>query len=311
MKRKSQSTLTISAVAFIAAFIVDFYLIMVYPSNIGIIIAISLIVIVDTYFLVDGILAKIDEIASINIDKQNELTKVEKGIYSVAKREEASRAQNMSALLDMMLELKEENSKLFKDALDQDKLMTSLQIKKENDNTTKVVNSTDRIAVLLAQMATANASSQSEALEILNGICKELEVRNEKTQPKDTQTKDAQLGDIQLEDIQLDETKFNEILFGGFQPDEMQLEDSQPDEMQLEDSQLDEMQPESSQPDEMQLEDVQNEGPKFETIPGMANLDDLDNLDDLGYINTLDSLDNLDYDIQSRLAMLNSERDVI
>ena len=33
---------------------------------------------------------EIDEIANLNLDKQNELTKVEKGIYSVAKREEIS-----------------------------------------------------------------------------------------------------------------------------------------------------------------------------------------------------------------------------
>lgn len=281
MKRKSQSTLTISAVAFIAAFIVDFYLIMVYPSNIGIIIAISLIVIVDTYFLVDGILAKIDEIASINIDKQNELTKVEKGIYSVAKREEVSRAQSMSAVLDMMLELKEENSKLFKEALEQDKLMTSLQIKKENDNTTKVVNSAERLAVLLAQMATANATSQSEALDILNNICRELEARNEKAQLNDTQLEDIQLGNIQLEAMQPEKEQFN-----GSQLEEMLQEDSQ-------------------------IEDVQNEEPHLEAISGMNDLDNLESLDDLGYINTLDSLDNLDYDIQSRLAMLNSERDVI
>ena len=48
---------------------------------IQVIIAVSLIVVVDTYFLVDGILAKVDEIANLNLDKQNELTKVEKGIY--------------------------------------------------------------------------------------------------------------------------------------------------------------------------------------------------------------------------------------
>ena len=104
MNRKS-TTLTISAVAFIAALLIDLYLIFVYPSMIQVIIAVSLIVVVDTYFLVDGILAKVDEIANLNLDKQNELTKVEKGIYSVAKREEISRTQSMSAILDMMLEM--------------------------------------------------------------------------------------------------------------------------------------------------------------------------------------------------------------
>ena len=114
-KHKSQSTLTISAVAFIAALIIDLYLIIAAPSNIELIIALSLIVIVDTYFLVDGILSKVDEIATISIDKQNELTKVEKGIYSVAKREEVARSQSMSALLDIVIELKEESYKLKQD----------------------------------------------------------------------------------------------------------------------------------------------------------------------------------------------------
>lgn len=180
MKHKSQSTLVISSVAFIASLLVDLYLIMVYPSSVSLIIAVSLIVLVDTYFIVDGILSKIDEITSLNIDKQNELTKVEKGIYSVAKREEISRTQSMSAMLDMMLELKEENSQLMNELLDQESNLTKLQIKKELDNTTKIVNSNERLAVLIAQMATANAKSENEAIEILNDICKELEERNGK-----------------------------------------------------------------------------------------------------------------------------------
>ncbi len=178
MKNKSGSALTVSAVAFVAALLVDLYMILVYPARLEIIIAISLIVIVDTYFMVDAILAKVDEIASANIDKQNELTKVEKGIYSVAKREETARTQSMTALLDLLMELKDENSKLYKEILDQDKVLAKLNVKKAEDNTTKVVNSNERVAVLLAQMATANAKSQTEAIEILNDICKALEERN-------------------------------------------------------------------------------------------------------------------------------------
>jgi hypothetical protein len=180
MNRKKSANLTISAVAFIAAFLVDLYLIIAAPKNIEIIIAISLIVIVDTYFLVEGILNKIDDIASINIDKQNELTKVEKGIYSVAKREEISRNQSMSAILDMMIELKEENSRLMNELIEQDKTMSKISIKKDVDNTTKIVNSNERIAVLIAQSVAANSKSQEETIEILNDICKELEERNGK-----------------------------------------------------------------------------------------------------------------------------------
>lgn len=193
MNRKSSTTLTISAVAFIAALLIDLYLILVYPSMIQVIIAVSLIVVVDTYFLVDGILAKVDEIANLNLDKQNELTKVEKGIYSVAKREEVSRTQSMSAILDMMLEMKDENSKLLseikddnskhmKDLMEQDKLMTKIQLKKDIDNTDRVVSSTEKMAVLITKMATANSRSSNETIEILNDICKELEQRNGKTE---------------------------------------------------------------------------------------------------------------------------------
>lgn len=193
MNRKSSTTLTISAVAFIAALLIDLYLILVYPSMIQVIIAVSLIVVVDTYFLVDGILAKVDEIANLNLDKQNELTKVEKGIYSVAKREEVSRTQSMSAILDMMLEMKDENSKLLseikddnskhmKDLMEQDKLMTKIQLKKDIDKTDRVVSSTEKMAVLITKMATANSRSSNETIEILNDICKELEQRNGKTE---------------------------------------------------------------------------------------------------------------------------------
>lgn len=178
MKGNSQTTLTISSVAFVAALLIDLYLIIAYPSNFELIIAVSLIVVVDTYFLVDGILAKIDDIATLAIDKQNELTKVEKGIYSVAKREEISRAQSMSAILEIMDDMKAENARLYQEMMEQDKLMAKLQIKKDGDNATKLINSNERLAVLIAQTATANAKSQNEAIEILNDICKELEERN-------------------------------------------------------------------------------------------------------------------------------------
>lgn len=191
MNRKSSTTLTISAVGFIAGLLIDLYLIFVYPSMIQVIIAVSLIVIVDTYFLVDGILAKIDEIANQQLDKQNELTKVEKGIYSVAKREEISRNQSMSAILDMMLEMKDDNARLMtelkvdqtnllKDLIEQDKLMTKIKLKKDVDNTERIISSTEKMAVLITKMATANSHSSNETIEILNDICKELEERNGK-----------------------------------------------------------------------------------------------------------------------------------
>ena len=179
MKHKKSATLTVSAVAFVAALLVDLYMIIAYPAKLSVIIAISLIVVIDTYFLVDSILSLVDDIASINIDKQNELTKVQKGIYSVAKREEISRGESMSSLVDTLTSMKEENAKLMNDLLEQDKVINKFQVKKNMDNTTQIVNSNEMLAMLIAQMATANAKSSDEAIEILNDICKELEERNE------------------------------------------------------------------------------------------------------------------------------------
>ncbi|MCM1084397.1 MAG: hypothetical protein NC393_07055 [Clostridium sp.] len=179
---KSQSILAISAVAFVAALLIDLYLIFAAPSNIGLIIAVSLIVIVDTYFFVDGILEKVDEIVAVNIDKQNELTKVEKGIYSVAKREEITRNQSMSAMLNAIVDIREQSAKSYVDSAEQDKMLAKLSIKKDMDNANKIINSNERIAVLLAKLATENAKSSDEAIDILNDICNSLEMGSYKEQ---------------------------------------------------------------------------------------------------------------------------------
>jgi hypothetical protein len=91
----------------------------------------------------------------------------------------------MSAILDMLLDLKDENARLMNQLIEQESTMSKVTIKKDMDNTNKIVNSNERIAVLLAQSATANAKSQEEALDILNDICKELEQRNGKYEEED------------------------------------------------------------------------------------------------------------------------------
>jgi cupin superfamily acireductone dioxygenase involved in methionine salvage len=58
--------------------------------------------------------------------------------------------------------------------------MSKVAIKKEMDNTTKIVNSNEKIAVLLAQLSAADAKAQDDTIDILNDICKELEERNGK-----------------------------------------------------------------------------------------------------------------------------------
>lgn len=94
-----KSNLTFSAVGFVAAILILLYLILNMPQMIELIIVFGLIAIADTYFLVDSIVKKIDEISELSLDKQTELVKVEKGIYSVAKREETTNNKQNAALL--------------------------------------------------------------------------------------------------------------------------------------------------------------------------------------------------------------------
>ena len=123
MKQK-KSNLLISSVAMVAAIITVFYLIMVMPEHLELIIVFSLIAIADTYFLTDGILKKIDDIANVSLDKQNEIAKVEKGIYSVAKREETTLNERFDSLITVIEELRNENSKLSAELIEQEKLFT-------------------------------------------------------------------------------------------------------------------------------------------------------------------------------------------
>ena len=166
MKGKSSSALTISAVGFIAAFLVDLYMIMAYPSYISVIIIVSLIVVVDTYFMVDAILAKVDEVESAKLDKANELTKVEKGIYSVAKREENARTQSMTALLDLMVELKDENSRLYTELVSQSRLLEEHGIKVDNGIKSDTGNA-DRI-VLVSRFDNLGKGASGAAIQNMN-----------------------------------------------------------------------------------------------------------------------------------------------
>ncbi len=124
MKQKLKTNMLISSVAMVAAFLTMIYLIAVMPERLELIIAFGLIIVIDAYFLVDSFLRKVDEIASHSLDKQSELTKVEKGLYSVAKREELSMNQKMEELIQTIAELKEDNIRLNQELVEQQKLCT-------------------------------------------------------------------------------------------------------------------------------------------------------------------------------------------
>ncbi|MCM1494900.1 MAG: hypothetical protein NC089_03790 [Bacteroides sp.] len=175
MKQKIKTNLLISSVAMMAALMTMIYLVATMPNRIELIIAFGLIVVTDTYFLVDSIIRKIDEITNRSLDKQNELTKVEKGIYSVAKREELSMNQKLEELINAVAELQTDNIRLNNELIEQQKLCTKLIMKKNQENMVRVVNSNDRITKQVVQLSGDNKIAVAEANETLHNIHQSLE----------------------------------------------------------------------------------------------------------------------------------------
>lgn len=170
-----KSNLTFSAVGFIASILIILYLILNSPENLTLIIVFGLLALADTYFLVDSIVKKIDENNSALMDKQTEIVKVEKGIYSVAKREENTNVKQHNALLAQIDELKKENQRLNEELIEQQKLCTKIMIKKTQENNNKNLNSSDRISKLLVQLNGNTTSASKETMEILDEINKTLD----------------------------------------------------------------------------------------------------------------------------------------
>lgn len=170
-----KSNLTFSAVGFVASILVLLYLILNTPNMIELIIVFGLIALADTYFLVDSIVKKIDEIAEVSTDKQTELVKVGKGIYSVAKREESANTRQNETLLEQLEQLREENKKLNDELIEQQKLCTKILIKKNQEISGKSLNSSDRISKLLVQLNGNTSSASKETMEVLEEINKALD----------------------------------------------------------------------------------------------------------------------------------------
>lgn len=170
-----KANLTFSAVGFVASILVLLYLILNTPDMIELIIVFGLIALADTYFLVDSIVKKIDEIAESSIDKQTELVKVEKGIYSVAKREESANIRQNEELLEQLEQLREENKRLNDELIEQQKLCTKILIKKNQEISGKSLNSSDRISKLLVQLNGNTSSASKETMEVLEEINKALD----------------------------------------------------------------------------------------------------------------------------------------
>lgn len=169
------SNITFSAVGLLASVLVLLYLILNVPNMVSLIIVFGLIALADTYFLVDSIVKKIDQISEASMDKQTELVKVEKGIYSVAKREETTSIKQHESLLEQIEQLKEENQRLNAELIEQQKLCTKILIKKNQENSNKTLNSSDRISKLLVQLNGNTTSVSKETMEVLEEINKTLD----------------------------------------------------------------------------------------------------------------------------------------
>ena len=170
-----KSNLTFSAVGFVASLVILLYLILNVPNRIELIIVFALIALADTYFLVDSIIKKVDEIAEASMDRQTELVKVEKWIYSVAKREEATNMKQHNALVEQIQQLKAENQRLNEELIEQQKLCTKILIKKSQETSNKNLNSSDRISKLLVQLNGSTSSASKETLQVLEEINKTLD----------------------------------------------------------------------------------------------------------------------------------------
>lgn len=170
-----KSNLTFSAVGFVASAFILLYLILNTPQMIELILVFGLIAVADTYFLVDSIVKKIDEISELSLDKQTELVKVEKGIYSVAKREETTNIKQYNALIAQIEQLQEENQRLNDELIEQQKLCTKILVKKSQENNNKTMNGSDRISKLLVQLNGNASATSKETLELLEDINKTLD----------------------------------------------------------------------------------------------------------------------------------------
>ena len=170
MKQRIKTNLLISSVAMMAALMTMIYLVNTMPDRLELIIAFGLIVVADTYFLVDSIIRKVDELAGKTFDHHAELTKVEKGIYSVTKREEVALNQKLEELLQTVEALKADNIRLNDELVEQQKLCTKLLMKKNQEGYNKVVNSNDRITKQVLLMSGDMKSASADTNETLHRI---------------------------------------------------------------------------------------------------------------------------------------------
>ena len=170
-----KSNLTFSAVGFVASLLIVLYLILNTPNMVSLIIVFGLIALANTYFFVDSIMKKIDEISQASIDKQTELVKVEKGIYSVAKRDETTNIKQHDVLIEQLQQLKAENQRLNEELIEQQKLCTKIIVKKNQENNQRNLSGSDRISKLLVQLNGNNISNSKETMKVLEEINQTLD----------------------------------------------------------------------------------------------------------------------------------------
>ena len=72
-------------------------------------------------------------------------------------------------------ELKKENQRLNAELIEQQKLCTKIMVKKNQENSNKNLNSSDRISKLLVQLNGNTTSASKETMDILDEINKTLD----------------------------------------------------------------------------------------------------------------------------------------
>ncbi len=177
MRQRPKMNLLISSTAMVGSLLVILYLIMVMPQRLDLIVTFGIIALADNYFLMDGILKRIDDISNDNLDKQSEIAKVEKGIYSIAKREESAMAERTEELARAIQSLQADNERLNQELIEQQKLFTKVSMKKSQESYAKLINGNDRVAKLLVQLTSNNNTVSTETLELLSDIATALDAK--------------------------------------------------------------------------------------------------------------------------------------
>lgn len=173
--KKNNNLISVLSIAFFALGLCLLYIFSEYRSNIGLLCLVAFGQLMFLYFLVKAILVKITSIIEEKDEKNNEISKIGKGIYSVSKKGEANLVNKIDELISTLEKSIENNVRLSNEIIENNKLFSKLEIKKAQENMVRMVNSNDRIAKQIVQVGGDNKVICKEIIIALNDISKALE----------------------------------------------------------------------------------------------------------------------------------------